>query len=83
MGRKLPLDMSAIIVHEFGHALANMLGYYGEMLLTKLDFINISQSNDPLFTEIAVMFENLWRLRLNQAWLRGWHAKVESKMRVE
>jgi len=83
VGRKLPLDISTIVVHEFGHALANMLGYYGELLYTKLDFMELSKSKEPLFTEVAVMFENLWRLRLNQTWLRGWHAKMESKMEVE
>ncbi|MCU0286527.1 MAG: RHS repeat-associated core domain-containing protein, partial [Acidobacteria bacterium] len=80
---QLQLDTSTIIIHEFGHALANMLGYYGELLASKLDIMEFTKSNDPLFTEIAVMFENLYRLRLNQNYLRGRHAQCLSIMRVD
>jgi len=83
VGPELPLDVSTIIVHEFGHGMANMLGYYGEKLVTQLDFFGFTKSNDALFTELAIMFENLFRLRLNQKWLRGWHGIYGSEMKTK
>lgn len=81
--RDLPLDTSTTIVHEFGHAYANMFGFYNDLLATQLDFLGITKREDPMFFELAVMFENLYRLRLNQRYLRGWHQSMTSKMTLE
>jgi RHS repeat-associated protein len=79
----LPLDTSTIIVHEFGHAFANIFGFFGELRLTKLDVIGFTKRKDPMFYELAVMFENLYRLRLNQRFLRGWHESFWSVMAID
>jgi hypothetical protein len=81
--RDLQLDTSTTIVHEFGHAYANMFGFYNDLLATQLDFLGITKREDPMFFELAVMFENLYRLRLNQRYLRGWHQSMTSKIKVE
>ena len=83
VGRNLPLDVPTIIIHEFGHAFGNMLGYFGQRLATQLDIFGITESDEPLFTELSVMFENLYRLRLNQKYLRGWHSSFNSYMKIE
>ena len=70
LGGNLQLDVSTIIIHEFGHAFANMLGYN-------------SKNNEDLFTELSVMFENLYRLWLKQRYLRGWHESATSVMPIQ
>lgn len=54
-------DPQVVIVHEFGHALANMLGWTSE------------DGKKDIFWELAIMMENLYRMRREQSWLRGSH----------
>ena len=54
-------DPQVVIVHEFGHALANMLGWTSE------------DGKESIFWELAIMMENLYRIRNEKSWLRGSH----------
>ena len=78
-----PFTLSTIIVHEFGHAFANRLGYFGTKHKA-WDLFHIGPetadsswiTNDPLFFELAVMMENQYRLQKGEKWLRGWHGPL-------
>ncbi|MEM3036420.1 MAG: RHS repeat-associated core domain-containing protein, partial [Thermoplasmata archaeon] len=69
-GEKLWLDISTIIAHEFGHALASQLGFVGEKSII---FGLFKKEVDPMFYELALMMENQYRLRRGQKWLRVFH----------
>ena len=63
-GIKLPADPRLILAHEFGHALAFMLGYH---------IGDIADNSSRLVVELAVMFENLYRAENGDEALRRNH----------
>ncbi len=62
-GNKLPLNLAIIIVHEFGHAYASLLGYKSIE----------DGKTENMFTDIAVMMENLFRIAMGKKRLRPSH----------
>lgn len=68
----LPFDPTTIMAHELGHAYANMHGF-----TTKSE-----RGGNVIFQEMAVAFENLFRIADKQAFLRVNHGSAAMKKPV-